>query len=363
VSKLQSANVDLVTFERMQTFHKLHFSDSRSLKEVQTKSVDLVLTSPPYPMIQMWDRHFSRMNPKTKDAIAAGNGRAAFELMHEELDKTWREVARVLKNGGIVCVNIGDATRSLNGIFQLFNNQSHISQTFEGLGFHALPRILWRKQTNKPNKYMGSGTLPVGAYVTLEHEWILIFRKDGPRGFEGKMKWVRRRSAFFWEERNAWFSDVWEDVKGAAQGLKRSQIRRRSAAFPFEVAYRLINMYSIIGDTVLDPFLGTGTTTLAALTCARNSVGYEIDRRFKPVIMRRVADAISNANKGVAERLRAHQAFVERRISQGKKLIHRSKMYGFPVVSRQEVDIGFLFPARYRKNDGTIQVEYSEWKA
>ena len=363
MSKLQPPDGDGTKFERMQTLHKLHFSDSRSLKELEKESVDLVLTSPPYPMIQMWDRHFSKMNPKIKAAIARGHGRVAFELMHKELDKTWYELARVLKNGGIVCVNIGDATRSLRGTFQLFNNQSHITGTFESMGFHALPKILWRKQTNKPNKYLGSGTLPVGAYVTLEHESVLIFRKNGQRSFEGKEKWLRRRSAFFWEERNVWFSDVWEGLKGTGQELNRPRMRKRSAAFPFELAYRLINMYSIIGDTVLDPFLGTGTTMVAAITCARNSVGYEIDRRFNSIIMSRTADVVLNANRVVSERLQAHEAFVERRIAQGKKVLHRSKRYGFPVVSRQEVDIGFLFPDRYRKNNGTIQVDYSEWKA
>jgi len=362
VSELQPSDGDTTTFERMQTLHELHFSDSRTLNEVETESVDLVLTSPPYPMIQMWDRHFSGLNPEIKTAIAAGNGREAFELMHQELDKTWREVTRVLRNGGIVCVNIGDATRSLGGTFQLFSNQSRITQTFESMGFHALPRILWRKQTNKPNKYMGSGTLPVGAYVTLEHESILIFRKDGQRGFEGKEKWLRRRSAFFWEERNLWFSDIWEDLKGVTQELNRPQTRKRSAAFPFELAYRLINMYSIICDTVLDPFLGTGTTMAAAITCARNSIGYEIDRSLKAIIMKRVPESVLNANEIVAERLKAHRAFVERRIAKGKKLIHRSRRYGFPVVSRQEADIAFLVPARYWKNDGTIEVEYSEWK-
>ena len=363
MNELQSPDRDSTMVERWQTLHKLHFSDSRALKEVETEGVDLVLTSPPYPMIQMWDQHFSRLSPHIKDAIATGEGRAAFELMHKELDKSWREVARVLKRGGIACVNIGDATRSLSGTFQLFNNQSRITQTLEDLGLHSLPRILWRKQTNKPNKYMGSGTLPVGAYVTLEHEWILIFRKDKQRRFEGNEKWLRRKSAFFWEERNIWFSDIWEGLKGVTQEMNLPQMRNRSAAFPFELAYRLINMYSVMGDTVLDPFLGTGTTMAAAITCARNSIGYEIDRRFKKIIMRRVADSVLNANKFFTQRLRAHRMFAARRIAQGKKVIHKSRRYGFPVVSRQEADIAFLVPRRYRTNDGTIQVQYSEWKA
>ena len=101
---------------------------------------------------------------------------------------------------------------------------------------------------------------PGGAYVTLEHEYILILRKNGKRKFTTQPeKQNRRESAYFWEERNIWFSDIW-DLKGIRQDIQQKDIRTRSAAFPFELAYRLINMYSVFGDTILDPFLGTGTT-------------------------------------------------------------------------------------------------------
>ena len=91
------------------------------------------------------------------------------------------------------------------------------------------------------------------------------------------------RSAFFWEERNRWFSDVW-DFKGTVQGLDHGDLRSRSGAYPLELAFRLINMYSLYEDTVLDPFLGTGTTTLASIACGRNSIGIEIDRAFSSFI-------------------------------------------------------------------------------
>src|SRR5690606_1592163 len=140
---------------------------------------------------------------------------------------------------------------------------------FIRLGFANMPNILWRKQTNAPNKFMGSGMLPAGAYVTLEHEWILVFRKAGKRTFRSEAeKKLRRESAFFWEERNTWFSDLW-DLKGVKQKITNSGSRDRSAAYPFELPYRLINMYSVKGDIVLDPFLGTGTTALAAMATER----------------------------------------------------------------------------------------------
>ena len=123
--------------------------------------------------------------------------------------------------------------------------------------------------------------LPAGAYVTLEHEYILILRKGTKREFnKAEERQNRRESAIFWEERNAWFSDVWMDVKGTGQELFKKATRSRSAAFPFEVAYRLINMFSVRGDTVLDPFLGTGTTTAAAMACGRHSLGFELDANF-----------------------------------------------------------------------------------
>ena len=103
----------------------------------------------------------------------------AFELMHAELDKVWDECFRVLKSGGFLCINIGEATRTVGNEFRLYNNSSRIVSHCTGLGMVNLPNILWRKQTNAPNKFMGSGMLPCGAYVTLEHEWILIFRKGG----------------------------------------------------------------------------------------------------------------------------------------------------------------------------------------
>jgi DNA modification methylase len=186
---------------------------------------------------------------------------------------------------------------------------------------------------------MGSGMLPAGAYVTLEHEHILIFRKTGKRVFETKEKSkVRQESAFFWEERNSWFSDVWE-LKGIKQKIEGSITRERSGAYPFELAYRLINMFSVKHDVVLDPFLGTGTTTLAAIAAERNSIGYEIDEKLSETI-----DAVldknnlSFVNNLINKRIVDHLNFVEKRIElKGSEAFkHSSNNYGFPVITKQE---------------------------
>lgn len=164
----------------MKTNHKVIFGNATKMKEVSSESVNFMVTSSPYPMIEMWDEMFARQSSSVEKALAKGNGTNAFELMHQVLDPVWKEVYRVLKFGGFACVNIGDATRTINGNFVLYPNHMRILKAALELGFSALPCILWRKQTNAPNKFMGSGMLPAGAYVTLEHEYILILRK-GPK--------------------------------------------------------------------------------------------------------------------------------------------------------------------------------------
>jgi len=141
------------------------------------------VTSPPYPMIEMWDDMFSQQSSTVKKKLEQSDGIGAYELMHQILDATWQEAYRVLKSGGFACINIGDATRTINGNFILYTNHARILKYTQELGFSSLPCILWRKQTNAPNKFMGSGMLPAGAYVTLEHEYILILRKGPKREF------------------------------------------------------------------------------------------------------------------------------------------------------------------------------------
>lgn len=322
----------------MITRHRVFFRDAAQMPEMATGTVNLVVTSPPYPMIEMWDSLFSSMSPAVRDALGSGDGRRAHGLMHEALDRVWAEVGRALAPSGIVCINVGDATRALDGTFRLYPNHARITAYFLEAGYDALPPVIWRKPSNKPNKFMGSGMLPPNAYVTLEHEHVLIFRKGGNRRFPDAA--ARRRSAYFWEERNAWFSDVWQDLKGAPQQL--DDARGRSASYPFELPYRLINMYSVQGDLVLDPFLGTGTTMLAAMAAARHSAGYEIDPALRPVLESRTAGAVRLGNEAIRGRLRRHEAFTVARQRDGGKRYH-SKRYGFEVSTAQEADIELPF--------------------
>jgi DNA modification methylase len=341
------------------TTHALVVGDSADLSFIADGSVALVVTSPPYPMIAMWDAHFRARDPAIGRALDADDGEAAFELMHRDLDRVWAEAFRVLCDGGIACINVGDAVRTLAGRFRLHPSHARILDACRRLGFEALPAVLWRKTTNAPNKFMGSGMLPAGAYVTLEHEYILVLRKNGRRLFATPEAKARRRgSAFFWEERNAWFSDVW-DPRGARQELAAPDARQRSAAFPFEIAWRLVLMHSVRGDTVLDPFLGTGTTVLAAMASGRNSIGVEIDPALAAVARSAAAGLRDAANAAIRARLDAHRRFVAEREREARPLGHVNRPHGFPVMTAQEEDLLVEMVDRVEPGtEGRIAVSY-----
>ena len=345
----------------MKTEHKSIFADSRQMQDLSDESVDLIVTSPPYPMIEMWDDLFSEQSSLVKKQLKKKDGFGAYESMHKILDATWKEAYRVLKPGGFACINIGDATRSINGNFALYTNHARILKFTQELGFSSLPCILWRKQTNAPNKFMGSGMLPAGAYVTLEHEYILILRKGSKREFKQETdKKNRRASALFWEERNLWFSDIWFDIKGSQQALNDKDTRKRSAAYPFELAYRLINMYSVKGDLVLDPYLGMGTTTSAAMASGRNSVGYEIENTLQDANSRSKNAIIEISRQIIRQRLVNHLDFVSQRIKSKGKLKYENVHYGFPIMTAQEKELLINEPLNIKTIEENLSiVDYS----
>ena len=328
----------------MKATHNIFFFPAQDMSRISASSVDLVVTSPPYPMIAMWDDIMSKQNPKVKSAFENNQPMVAFEEMHKELDKVWAECWRVMKDGAFMCINIGDATRTIDGNFALYNNNTRIISACEKIGFTNLPNILWRKTTNAPNKFMGSGMLPCGAYVTLEHEWILIFRKGEKRQYKTQVeKACRKDSSFFWEERNVWFSDIW-DINGVKQTIDNSPTRERNASYPLELPYRLINMYSQKGDIVLDPFMGLGTTAIAAILSERNSVGFEIDPLLKPVLKDIIESVdVCKANALIHDRYLRHLTFVEERIKAGKDVKYESPHLECKVMTGQETDLTFHY--------------------
>jgi site-specific DNA-methyltransferase (cytosine-N4-specific) len=283
-------------FSMPPTQHKIIIGNSQHMSELADGSVELMVTSPPYPMIAMWDDAFCRAKPQIaqlwKNLENGGDDaavRAIYDAMHCYLATVWAETYRVLCDGGIAAINIGDATRSINGKFQLFPNHSRIIEVCEKIGYTTLPYILWKKPTNKPaykgkGAFLGSGFLPPNAYVTLDCEFILLFRKGNLRKFEPHDQ-LRYDSAFTKTQRDEWFSQIWS-LKGTRQ--THSEMERRTAAFPEEIAERLIRMFSVKGEIVLDPFLGSGTTTKVAMKTERCSVGYEVDVSLLPVLARKL---------------------------------------------------------------------------
>ncbi|MFC4360030.1 DNA-methyltransferase [Halobium salinum] len=351
----------------MRTEHRLYVADAADMAAVDDGAVDLVVTSPPYPMIEMWDDLFAEQEPAVRDALDRGDGETAFERMHETLDAVWDEVVRVLAPGGIACVNVGDATRSLDDGFRQYPNHARVLAALRERGLRALPDILWRKPTNSLTKFMGSGMLPSNAYVTLEHEYVLVFRKGETRRFPPGDD-ARYESAFFWEERNRWFSDLWElggttqtladredaadsgagtgaggtggagDADDATESEGATDVRDRSAAYPLELPLRLVRMYSAYGDTVLDPFWGTGTTTLAAMLAARDSVGYELDPDFVAAFDDRRSGLAERSDRHLSARLERHRDFLaDRDRDPNYEAVH----YDVPVVTKQERRIRF----------------------
>jgi len=255
-------------------------------------------------MIAMWDELFCKGEPKIaklwQHLEANGSDetvRQIYDAMHDNLAKVWAETYRVLAEGGIAAINVGDATRSINGKFQLFPNHTRITEICEKIGFITLPYILWKKPTTKPKykgkvAFLGSGFLPPNAYVTLDCEFILLFRKGKLRKFEPHHT-ERYESKFTKAQRDEWFSQIW-DFKGVHQTA--SELDRRTAAYPDEVAERLIRMFSVKGEMVLDPFLGSGTTVKIAIVNDRNSMGYETD----PKLLQTITQKIEKAKKDKA---------------------------------------------------------------
>jgi modification methylase len=239
---------------------RLLCGDARRLDGVERSSVELVVTSPPYPMVPQWDEQFRQLGARSHAEMLA------------VLADAWRACHRVLVPGGLLAVVIGDALRRGDDGFRLWPNHAATLLDAERVGFRPLPYVLWKKPTNRPNAYLGSGFLPPNAYVTLDCEFVLLLRKGDLRRFPTRDP-RREASRFARSERDRWFSQVWEDVRGARQRGPAG----RTGAFPAALAERLIRMFSIVGDTVLDPFAGTGTTLWAAAALGRRAVGVELD--------------------------------------------------------------------------------------
>ena len=250
------------------THHKIIIGDSRDMKEVANESVHLVITSPPY-----W---------QLKDY--GNGGQIGFDDSYEEyinnLNIVWNECHRILHKGCRLCVNIGDqfARSVYYGRYKVIPIRTEIIRFCETIGFDYMGAVIWQKvttcNTTGGASIMGSFPYPRNGILKIDYEFILIFKKLGvaPKVSEE----TKEQSKMTTEEWNQFFCGHW-NIPGERQD-------KHLAVFPEEIPRRLIKMFSFTGDMVLDPFAGSGTTSLAAMKLERNSVGYEINPEFISVI-------------------------------------------------------------------------------
>lgn len=259
------------------TIHDVYQADARGLPFVSTESVHLVCTSPPYGSLKEYPDHPDQL----------GNI-ASYEKFLDEMDSVWAECLRILVPGGRVACVVGDVciSRRKGGRHHVLPLSADLQVRARKLGFDNLTPIRWQKVANirleasRSARYLGKPNLPNGV-VKNDIEHILFFRKPG--GYRKPTVSMERQSFISTDEYARWFSPVWTDITG--------QLRRNHPApYPLEVPARLIRMFSFAGDTVVDPFAGTGTTAVAAIRYGRNSKSVEVEPRYIDLIDARLAE-------------------------------------------------------------------------
>lgn len=254
------------------TQHIIINGDCRKMAELGDKSIHLIVTSPPY-----W-----QLKDYGSDNQIGFND--SYEQYINHLNLVWKECHRVLHDGCRLCVNIGDqfARSVYYGRYKVIPIHSEIIRFCESVGFDFMGQIIWQKATTMNTTgggaVMGSFPYPRNGIVKLDFEYILLFKKQGDAPKPTKEQ--KEQSAMTNEEWNTYFNGHWY-FNGAKQD-------KHLAMFPEELPKRLIRMFSFPGETVLDPFMGSGTTAAVARALGRNSVGYEINPDFIPLIKSRI---------------------------------------------------------------------------
>jgi modification methylase len=256
----------------LKTSHTIIIGDARDMREVADESIHLIVTSPPYWQLKDYGTSLQIGFHDT------------YEEYINNLNLVWKESFRVLHPGCRLCINVGDqfARGVYYGRYKVIPIRTEIIKFCEVIGFDYMGAIIWQKvttcRTSGGASIMGSYPYPRSGVVKLDYEFILLFRKNGDpppvdRGAKEKSRLTK-------EEWNQFFTGHWNFPGEKQEG--------QSAVFPEELPRRLIRMFSFVGDTVMDPFLGSGTTTLAAKNAGRSSIGYEINDHFLPLIKQKL---------------------------------------------------------------------------
>lgn len=247
---------------------KIVIGDSRRMFEVEDSSIDLIITSPPYWHIK--DYGISGQ---------IGYGQTLHEYL-KDLYRVWKECFRVLKSGRRLCINIGDqfARSIIYGRYKVIPLHAEIISQCEKIGFDYMGAIVWQKKTTMNTtggaNLMGSYPYPPNGMIEIDYEFILIFKKPG--NITKIPVEIKKSSILTKEEWKEYFQGHW--YFGGAKQIEHE------AMFPEELPMRLIKMYSLVGERVLDPFVGSGTTLQAALKLKRKAIGYEINDKFLELI-------------------------------------------------------------------------------
>ncbi len=259
------------------TSHRLRLGDGRDLADLTPESVHLVLTSPPYWTLKEYRKSDGQMGHI-----------ADYDEFLRELDKVWKHCFRALVPGGrLICV-VGDvclSRRRNGGRHTVVPLHASIQEHCRKIGFDNLAPIIWHKISNAAYEVENGGGGFLGkpyepnAVIKNDIEFILMERKPG--GYRTPSISTKILSVISAEEHKRWFQQIWTGVTGAST-------REHPAPYPIELAERLVRMFSFVGDTVLDPFMGTGTTTVAAAKNGRNSIGCEIDEHYFKLAKKRI---------------------------------------------------------------------------
>lgn len=269
--KLLSANEQYRTIPWPEPFaatsHSIHHGDARDLSWINSESVHLVVTSPPYWTLKQYqvDNEYQLGDIENYEAFLA------------ELDKVWEECSRVLVGGGRICCVVGDVCvpRKRGGRHLVMPLHADIQVRARKLGLDCLTPVMWHKIANGVTEAEGNGAgfygkpYQPGSIIKNDVEYILFLRKGGQ--YRTATPLQKALSMLNRSEMQAWFRSFWSDIKGS------STRNGHPAPYPVELAERLIRMFSFAGDTVLDPFLGSGSTSIAAVCAGRNSIGNEIE--------------------------------------------------------------------------------------
>jgi modification methylase len=268
--------------QKIPTSHTLTLGDARWMGEFQPASIHLVLTSPPYWTLKEYRESEGQMG-HIED----------YEQFLTELDKVWANCFRALAPGGrLICV-VGDvclSRRKNNGRHTVVPLHASIQEHCRKVGFDNLAPIVWHKIANAVHEVENGGSFLGKPYepnsvIKNDIEFILMERKPG--GYRTPDLATRVLSVISADKHKEWFQQIWSGITGAST-------RDHPAPYPTELAGRLIRMFSFVGDTVLDPFLGSGTTTIAAAKAGRNSLGFEVDHHYFESACKRIANETSS---------------------------------------------------------------------